>query len=105
MALEQEIRSDALQAMKGKEELRSSVLRLLISALEDKEREKRYKQGQEAGSLSDEEVLIAVSYEAKKRKEAIIGFEKGGRTEAAEKEKKELEILQKYLPEQLTVMK
>ena len=41
-------------------------------------------------------------YEGKKRKEAIIGFEKGGRIESAEKEKEELKILQKYLPEQLT---
>ena len=102
MALDQEIRNDARQAIKEKEELRSSVLRMLTSALEDKEREKRYKHGQGAGSLSEEEVLEAVSYEAKKRKEAIIGFEKGGRPEMAEKEKKELEILQKYLPEQLS---
>ncbi len=113
MILEQEIRSDARQAMKAKEELRSSVLRMLTASLANKEKEKRYELSQtkpelneqkltEASSLSEEEVLTAVSYEAKKRKEAIIGFEKGGRIESAEKEKEELKILQKYLPEQLT---
>ena len=113
MALREEIQNDACQAMKAKEELRSSVLRMLTASLANKEKEKRYQLSQakpqlneqeltEASSLSEEEVLKAVSYEAKKRKEAIVGFEKGGRIESAEKEKKELEILQKYLPEQLT---
>ena len=113
MALREEIQNDACQAMKAKEELRSSVLRMLTAALANKEKEKRYEASKtspqldeqeltEASSLSEEEVLKAVSYEAKKRKEAIVGFEKGGRIESAEKEKKELEILQKYLPEQLT---
>lgn len=103
MALREEIQADARQAMKEKDELRSSVLRLLAAELDEKEREKRYKLGrQEDIQLSDEEVLEAICHEAKKRKEAIVGFEKGGRIESAEKEKQELEILQKYLPEQLS---
>ncbi len=113
MALREEIQNDARQAMKAKEELRSSVLRMLTASLANKEKEKRYGLSQakpelneqeltEASYLSEEEVLTVVSSEAKKRKEAISGFEKGGRTESAEKEKKELEILRKYLPEQLT---
>jgi len=51
--------------------------------------------------LTDEETLEAVSYEAKKRKESIAEFEKGGRNDLVEKEKKELAILKTYLPEQL----
>ena len=53
-------------------------------------------------ALLDEQVLDVVSSEAKKRTESIEGFEKGGRTELAEKEKQELEILKQYLPEQLS---
>ncbi|MFH1657206.1 MAG: GatB/YqeY domain-containing protein [bacterium] len=110
MSLKEQVKNELNQAIKNKEELRSSVLRMLIAALANKEKEKRYKLSQNVPSeqlekesqLTEEEIMEAISYEAKKRKEAIVGFEKGGRTASAEKEKKELEILQKYLPEQLS---
>ncbi len=53
-------------------------------------------------SLSDEDIISVVQKEAKKRKESIDSFNSGGRPELAEKEKVELEILQKYLPEQIS---
>jgi len=55
-----------------------------------------------AARLTDEEIIEVISAEAKKRRESIEGFQKGNRQELADKEKKELEILEKYLPEQLS---
>ncbi len=57
---------------------------------------------EEMSKLTDEEIIDVISCEAKKRKEAILEYEKGKRQELAEKEKKELGILEKYLPEQLS---
>ena len=52
-------------------------------------------------ALTDEEIIDVLSSEIKKRKDAIVLYEKGNRQELAGKEKKEIEILKKYLPEQL----
>ena len=52
--------------------------------------------------LSDEQIIEVVSSEIKKRKDAIVLYEKGNRPELAEREKKEIDILKKYLPEQLS---
>ena len=53
-------------------------------------------------ALSDDEIIETISSEIKKRKEAAFEYEKGNRSELADKEKKEAEILKKYLPEQLS---
>lgn len=104
MSLKEKIREDLNEALKAKEELKTSVLRLLSSAILNKEKDKRYKSGKaEDVSLTDEEIIEVVSSEAKKRKEAMELYEKGARPELAEKEKKEIEILENYLPEQLSV--
>ncbi len=113
MALKGNIREDLKEAVKNREELKSSVLRLLLAAIFNKEKEKRYKLSkekpelneaelEEESQLNDEEVIDVISSEAKKRKESIGEFEKGKRMDLAEKEKKELEILEKYLPEQMS---
>ena len=113
MVLKGNIREDLKEAVKNREELKSSVLRLLLAAIFNKEKEKRYKLSKEKPELSgeeleeesqlnDEEVIDVISSEARKRKESIVEFEKGGRKDLVEKEKKELEILEKYLPEQLS---
>lgn len=113
MELKQKIQEDLKTALKGKRELELSVLRLLNVAITNKEKEKRYKKSREApdltepelekeSRLADEETIEAVSAELKKRKEAVLLFEKGERQDLAEKEKKEMEILGKYLPEQLS---
>jgi len=60
------------------------------------------KEKEKGETISDEEAMDVLQTEAKKRREAIEAFEKGGRPELAEKEKKELEILKTYLPEQLS---
>jgi len=80
--------------MKARDELTVSTIRLALSAVRNSEIEK----GRE---LTDEEVLDVLAREVKRRREAIEGAEKAGRTEVAEKEAKEMQILSSYLPEQL----
>ena len=103
MSLKEKIQSDLTEAVKRKEALRFSVLRLLLAAVLNREKEKRYKSGEEKESpLTDEETFEVIASEAKKRKEAAEEYQKSGRSDLADKEKKELEILQEYLPEQLS---
>ena len=102
MVLKEKIHIDLIEALKSREELKTSVLRLLSSAILNKEKEKRYQFGKaEDISLIDEEIIEVISSEIKKRKEAADLYEKGGRAELAQKEKKEIEFLKAYLPEQL----
>ena len=99
--------------MLKKDELRTGTLRMLLAAVSNKEKEKRYKVSKAEPTLSEQELQAkselspqefqdAVSSEAKKRREAVEGFEKGGRKEQAEKEKQEMGILLVYLPAQLS---
>lgn len=82
-------------ALKAKDEIRLSTLRLLSSALHNAEIEKR-------GDLTKEEELEVVRREAKRRKDAIEAYKKAGAKGRAEKEKKELKILQEFLPKELS---
>ncbi len=109
--LKQQIQKETAGAVKSGNELVVSALRLLLAAIISKEKEKRYKLAKsnpdikdldEKSSLTDEEVMNIISSEMKKRKEAILMFEKGARPELADKEKKEMGILMKYMPEQLS---
>ncbi len=110
--LKERIQQDLKDALKKKQELLVSVLRLVITVFYNKEIEKKTKLREEnglseeeitkQGQLTDEEITNIISSEIKKRKDAISIFEKGQRQDLAEKEKKEIEILQKYLPEQLS---
>ena len=113
MTLKAKIRQDLSEVVKKRDELKTSVLRLLLASLLNKEKEKRYKiykvdtsvtekDLNERSQLTDEEVLDTISSEIKKRKEAALEFEKGKRQELADKEKKEMEILKTYLPEQMS---
>ncbi len=94
--LREKLTADLKTAMKNADPKTVGVLRLLISALNNKSIEKRTKTGSDA--LTDEEVLQSLNSEAKKRKEAADIFIKGNRADLAEKEKGELEIIQNYLP-------
>ena len=89
------IKKQIIDAMKAKDELRVSTLKLLSSALHNEVIKKQ-------ADLSPEEEIEIVRKEAKKRKDAIEIYEKAGASARAEKEKKELEILQEYLPTELT---
>lgn len=111
--LKEKIQGDLQEALKNKEEIKTSVLRLLSASISNKETEKRTKiwkqkpetrteQLEKESVLTDEEIIDVISSEIKKRKEAIELFSRGGRQNLADKEKKEAEILQSYLPEQLS---
>src|SRR5438034_7035227 len=81
-------------AMKQRNELRTSVLRMLIS-------EFKYAQIEKRGALDDNESLQVLQRAIKKRKEAIEMYEKGGRPDLANKETEELKIIQEFTPAEL----
>jgi len=108
--LKQQIQKDTTEALKTGDSFVLSTLRMLLASVATKEKEKRYKISEilneeeliKKSQLTDEEIVDVISSEIKKRKDAIALYEKGNRQELADKEKKEIEILKKYLPEQLS---
>lgn len=98
MALREKLKEALKIAMKAGDSMRVGVLRLLQAAINNKEIEKQGK----GGVLGEEDVLQTLNTEAKKRKDSIEAFEKGGRKDLAEKERNELVIIQAYLPAQLS---
>ena len=100
MSLKQKISEDLKAAMKNANEFELGVLRMIIAAIHNKEIEKRGKGGESV--LIDDEVMDVVVKEAKKRKESIDIYKQGNREDLAQKESKELEIIQAYLPKQLS---
>lgn len=117
--LKHQIQNDATNALKSDNQLMAETLRMVLAFIITKEKEKRYKISKhlsaQAGKpelkeeelikesgLTDEEIIDVLSSEIKKRKDAIVLYEKGNRQELADKEKEEIEVLKKYLPEQLS---
>lgn len=98
MTLKEKIIADLKDAMKSGETLKRDTLRMLDSMVKNTEIEKKKR---ETG-LNDEEVLEVISKAVKQRKDSLKQFEEGGRPELAEKEKAELEILEPYLPQQIS---
>lgn len=95
--LKEQIRTDLTTAIKARDELRSSTLRMVLTAITNAE-----VAGKEAKQLTDDEVLTVLTSEAKKRREAATAFSEGGRAEMAAKEEAEAAVLADYLPEPLT---
>ncbi|MGE5300944.1 MAG: GatB/YqeY domain-containing protein [Acidobacteriota bacterium] len=94
MSLLQRLDADLKAALKESDKLKLSVVRLVKAAAKNRQID----QGHE---LSDEDVLAVIATLAKQRRESIEQFSKGGRMDLAEQEKKELAILQSYMPAQL----
>lgn len=94
----QKLQEELKQAMLAKDELKTSVLRLLLSSINYCEIEK----GKAGYQATDDDVLTVIQREIKQRKDSIEHFESARRQELVDKEKKELEILQAYLPQQLS---
>lgn len=94
MNLKEQIQKDYIEAFKARERVKALVLKTLQSEIKNAEIE-------EKGELDEGRMVRIISKEAKKRKDAIEAYEKGGRPELAAKEKEELEILSAYLPEQI----
>jgi len=96
MSLEERMQNDLKEAMKSKDADLLSVLRMLKTAITNKKIAAKTEQ------LAEEQILEIIQKQAKQRLESIDGFEKAGRNELAAKEKKEYEILLRYLPAQLS---
>ena len=97
MTLKEQLRADLTTAMKARDEVRSSTLRMVLTAITNAE-----VAGKEARELSDDDVIGVLTSEAKKRREAATAFADGGRQESAEKEKAEAAVIAEYLPAQLS---
>ena len=95
--LKDRLNDDLRTAMKGHDELTTSTLRMALSAVRNAE-----VSGTAARDLSDDEVLGVLTKEAKKRREAATAFAGAGRADQAAKETAEGEILDRYLPQQLS---
>jgi uncharacterized protein YqeY len=95
--LKDRLNEDLRTAMKGRDELTTSTLRLALAAVRNAE-----VSGTAARDLTEDEVLGVLTKEAKKRREAATAFGDAGRVEQAAREAAEGEILDRYLPSQLT---
>jgi uncharacterized protein len=96
-ALKDRLRADLTTAIKARDEIRSSTLRMVLSAITNAE-----VAGKQARELSDDDIVGVLSTEAKKRREAAGAFAEGGRPEMAERERAEAAVIADYLPEPLT---
>jgi len=89
------LEKDMIEAMKNKEKERLTVIRMVKAALKQEQIDKKKE-------INDDLLVDVVSKQIKMRKDSITEFEKGNRTDLIEKTKNEIEILTKYLPEQLS---
>lgn len=89
------ILKDMVSAMKNQDKERLSVLRMVKGAIQLEEINKK-------STLTDDDVIGVLSKQIKTRKESIVEFEKGNRSDLIEKTNKEIEILNEYMPEQLS---
>jgi len=95
VALAETIRNDLEQALRQKDKLKCSTLRMLLSSIHNLEIEQHK-------PVDDQGVIVVLDREANKRRESIEAFEKGNRQDLVAQEKAELEILLSYMPEQMS---
>jgi len=91
MSISEQIQKDIVDAMRSREELRLSTLRMVKAALKNKEVDKR-------APLDDKEAQQVLSTLIKQRRDSIEAFTKGGRQELADKEAAEIKLIENYLP-------
>ncbi|MEX1210275.1 MAG: GatB/YqeY domain-containing protein [Candidatus Nanopelagicales bacterium] len=96
-ALKDQLQGDLTAAIRAQDELTMATLRMALSAITNAE-----VSGKQARQLSDDEVVVVLTSEAKKRREAAESFDSAGATDRADRERAELGVLQRYLPEQLS---
>lgn len=97
MSLKQTLQNDLTESIRGRDELTSATIRMLLTAITNEE-----VAGKEARTLTDTEIIAVLSREAKKRKEAAEAFAQGGRSDRADRELAEGGVIAKYLPEALS---
>jgi uncharacterized protein YqeY len=95
MSLKENLKKALVEAAKAKDQVRLDAVRSILSAIQYKEKERTNVE------LTEAEILAVIGTLCKQRRESIDQFQKGGRADLVAKESRELEILQKFLPEQL----
>ena len=97
MSLKEKLQNDLTAAMRARDEIKSSTIRMILTSIKNEE-----VSGKEARDLSDAEVITVLSREAKKRREAAEAFDQAGAKERADQERAEGVVIAEYLPKQLS---
>ncbi len=97
MSLKEKLQNDLTAAMRARDEVKSSTIRMVLTAIKNEE-----VSGKEARDLTDAEIITVLSREAKKRREAAEAFEQAGAADRAAAEKAEGVVISEYLPKQLS---
>lgn len=97
MGLKERLRGDLTEAIRGRDELTSGTIRMVLTAITNEE-----VSGKASRELSEAEIIAVLSREAKKRREAAEAFDTGDRPEKAALERSEGEVIARYLPTQLS---
>jgi uncharacterized protein YqeY len=96
-SVKERLRSDLTAAMKARDDVTTATIRMALAAIHTEE-----VSGAAARELSDDEVMAVLRREVKKRREAVEAYATAGRTVSAEREEAERQVLEAYLPKQLT---
>ena len=97
MSLKEKLQNDLTAAMRARDEIKSSTIRIILTSIKNEE-----VSGKEARDLSDAEVITVLSREAKKRREAAEAFDQAGAKDRADQERAEGVVIAEYLPKQLS---
>jgi uncharacterized protein YqeY len=97
MGLKEQLHAEMTASLKARDELRTATLRMVLTAITNEE-----VAGKSARTLSDDEVVKVIAREAKKRRESAEAFDSAGRAELADRERAEHDVLEAYLPAQLS---
>jgi uncharacterized protein YqeY len=95
--LKAQLKADLTTSMKARDELTSATIRMVLTAITNEE-----VSGKESKVLTEEEVLTVLAREGKKRRESVVAYTDANRPELAARENAELEVISKYLPDQLS---
>jgi uncharacterized protein YqeY len=97
MGIKEQLQSDLTEAIRSRNEIVSGTIRMVLTSIRNEE-----VSGKEERTLADAEIITVLTREAKKRREAAEAFADAGRTDKAELEKAEGEVIAKYLPAQMS---
>ena len=97
MSLKEKLQNDLTAAMRARDEIKSSTIRMILTSIKNEE-----VSGKEPRDLSDAEVITVLSREAKKRREAAEAFDQAGAKDRADQERAEGVVIAEYLPKQLS---
>lgn len=95
MSLQEQISAALKDAMRARDEVKMATLRLVLTAIKKREKEAR-------SLLEDQEVISVITTQIKQRRESIEQYRQAGREDLAQREESELQILQGYMPEQVS---